>query len=285
MPDACTCSCATTRPRRPSAAVIIASLALFMSLGGTSYAAVKANTIGSKQLKNNSVTSAKIARNGVTASDIRAGVIDGTRIRAGSIGSQHILDGSIGAQDITPGTVGPGQIAPGSIGPGQIADKSVGPSEIDDATIKLFRDVPTMWVTDGSGTLPNGDKKTEVTLSTTGFTTVRSYSVPAAGTGRTGTTVVQSQVTAFANAPATVECYVYVAANSDQAGSESTSGIRATSTAAVPGRVVVPVSALIHVAENNVVQTRCRAVGAAEVKADVADDTGATSMTLMRVGD
>lgn len=259
MPDACTCSCATTRPRRPSAAVIIASLALFMSLGGTSYAAVKANTIGSKQLKNNSVTSAKIARNGVTASDIRAGVIDGTRIRAGSIGSQHILDGSIGAQDIAPGTVGPGQIAPGSIGPGQIADKSVGPSEIDDATIKFFRDVPTT-LSDTAD--PTGD----ISTLPAGFTTVRSFSTPAAGTGRTGTTLVQSLVAVSTADGVSTTCWV-----------AENGAVRATATLA--GTTIIPVTTLLSLAEGEVVQVRCRATGSATIT------PGATSMTLTRVGD
>jgi hypothetical protein len=44
---------------------LVAYLALFVALGGTSYAAAKlpANTIGTKQLKNNAVTSAKVKNN------------------------------------------------------------------------------------------------------------------------------------------------------------------------------------------------------------------------------
>jgi hypothetical protein len=48
--------------RRPSAAIVISSAALFMSLGGVGYAAITIprNSVGSSQLKNNAVTYKKI---------------------------------------------------------------------------------------------------------------------------------------------------------------------------------------------------------------------------------
>jgi hypothetical protein len=50
------------RRRRPSPAIIISSVALFMSLGGVGYAAISIpnNSVGSSQLKNNSVSYKKI---------------------------------------------------------------------------------------------------------------------------------------------------------------------------------------------------------------------------------
>src|SRR5262249_40695257 len=58
-----------SRFKRPSAALVVASLALFISLGGTSYAAFKLpkNSVGTKQLKNGAVSSAKIKSGAVTA--------------------------------------------------------------------------------------------------------------------------------------------------------------------------------------------------------------------------
>lgn len=52
------------RIRRPSPAMVVATIALFVALGGGSYAALK---IGTKNLKDGSVTSAKI-RNGTIGS-------------------------------------------------------------------------------------------------------------------------------------------------------------------------------------------------------------------------
>lgn len=60
------------RPRRPSAAMIVALIALMVALGGTSYAAfsLPKNSVGTKQLKKNAVTTPKIKNGAVTAGKI-----------------------------------------------------------------------------------------------------------------------------------------------------------------------------------------------------------------------
>ncbi len=60
------------RLRRPSPALVISLIALFVALGGTSYAAtaLARNSVGTKQLKNNAVTGAKIASGAVSAAKI-----------------------------------------------------------------------------------------------------------------------------------------------------------------------------------------------------------------------
>jgi hypothetical protein len=57
------------RLRAPSPALVIALIALFIALGGTSYAAITAlpkNSVGSKQLKNGAVTKTKINKKTLT---------------------------------------------------------------------------------------------------------------------------------------------------------------------------------------------------------------------------
>jgi hypothetical protein len=280
MPDSCTCSCATTRRRRrPTATLVIASLALFMSLGGTSYAAVKAKSIGNKQLKNNAVTSGKIARNGVTASDIRAavidgtkikaGAIDGTKIKAGSITSKHILDRSIGAQDIQPGSIGAKEIANGSIGPTQIADGSLQEGDISGTLITKLRGVPT--------TLAAAPGPASQIISEEGgpnaFTTIRSDSPSAA---QTGTNFIQANTSVTSSSGATVRCWISV---------NGTPQARSTVTIAPNATVVVPVTTVAPVPAAAVVQSRCDRLTNPGSEA-VADLTAlASSMTLMRVGD
>jgi hypothetical protein len=72
----------------------IAYLALFVALGGTSYAAIKlpANSVGTKQIKKSAVTSAKI--------------------KNGSITSTKIKNGSIKTADLSPGTLKAGGVGP-----------------------------------------------------------------------------------------------------------------------------------------------------------------------------
>ena len=60
------------RFRAPSPAFVIALIALFVALGGTTYAATSLpkNSVGSKQLKKNAVTGPKIKKGAVTAAKI-----------------------------------------------------------------------------------------------------------------------------------------------------------------------------------------------------------------------
>ena len=67
------------RIRRPSPAMVVALTALFVALGGSSYAALK---IGTKDLKNGSVTSAKIRDGTIGSRDI------GRRTRGGLRGAK-----------------------------------------------------------------------------------------------------------------------------------------------------------------------------------------------------
>ncbi|MTD45826.1 hypothetical protein GKE82_16405 [Conexibacter sp. W3-3-2] len=96
----------STRPsRRPSPATLMSCAALFVALGGTSYAAVAlpARSVGAKQLKTAAVTSAKVKDGTLLARDFRRGQLPAGR--PGATGSQ----GPVGPQG------GPG--APGAQGP------------------------------------------------------------------------------------------------------------------------------------------------------------------------
>jgi hypothetical protein len=63
------------RLRTPSPAFVISLIALFVALGGTSYAAtiLPKNSVGTRQLKKNAVTSAKIKNGAVTATKVNTG--------------------------------------------------------------------------------------------------------------------------------------------------------------------------------------------------------------------
>src|ERR671938_1020220 len=62
--------------RRPSPALVIASLALVFALTGTGIAAVTAlprNSVGTRQLRNNSIVSSKVRNHSLLARDFRRG--------------------------------------------------------------------------------------------------------------------------------------------------------------------------------------------------------------------
>jgi hypothetical protein len=72
------------RAKRPSPALVISILALFVALGGSAYAASK---IGTKQIKNNAITAAKIKNNAVTGAKIKNGAITGAKVDLSSLGT------------------------------------------------------------------------------------------------------------------------------------------------------------------------------------------------------
>jgi hypothetical protein len=61
--------------KRPSPALVVATIALIVALAGTGYAALKLprNSVGTKQLKRDAVTSPKVKRGSLLASDFKAG--------------------------------------------------------------------------------------------------------------------------------------------------------------------------------------------------------------------
>ena len=81
------------RPRKPSASMLIALIALMVALGGTSYAAVTlpANSVGTKQLTKNAVTTPKIKNRAVTAAKINPAGL--TVPRATNAGNASTADG------------------------------------------------------------------------------------------------------------------------------------------------------------------------------------------------
>lgn len=57
--------------RLPSPAMVVACIALSVALGGTAYASVSRNSVGTVHLKRNAVTSIKVRNNSLTGADIR----------------------------------------------------------------------------------------------------------------------------------------------------------------------------------------------------------------------
>jgi hypothetical protein len=70
-----------------SYANVVATLALFVALGGVSWAAITLprNSVGAEQLKRNAVTAKKIKRGAVTAEKIKPGAVGARQLKRGTI--------------------------------------------------------------------------------------------------------------------------------------------------------------------------------------------------------
>jgi hypothetical protein len=76
------------RPRLTYANVM-ATVAVFIALGGASYAATQLpkNSVGAKQLKKNAISEAKIKDEAVSASKVRKGTLTGAQINSSTLGT------------------------------------------------------------------------------------------------------------------------------------------------------------------------------------------------------
>src|ERR1700753_2814001 len=82
--------------RRLTYANVIASLALFLALGGGAvYAAShKASQVGTGKIKQNAVTAGKIKANAVTQTKIRNNAVTNAKIRQSSVNLEKIAAGT-----------------------------------------------------------------------------------------------------------------------------------------------------------------------------------------------
>jgi hypothetical protein len=94
--------------RAPSPALVVAVIALFVALGGTTYAATSLpkNSVGAKQLKKNAVTSTKIKNGVVTKTKLSKATVAALKGKQGPQGVQG-PQGPQGAQG-SRGPAGPG---------------------------------------------------------------------------------------------------------------------------------------------------------------------------------
>ena len=115
--------------RHMSFANVISVIALFVALGGASYAAVTLpkNSVGAKQIKKRAVRNKHINTNAVSAS----------KIQRNSISSPKIADGSVFGNDLADNSVGSSELGDNSVGSGEMSDNSVGGSEITNGSVAL----------------------------------------------------------------------------------------------------------------------------------------------------
>ncbi len=68
---------------------VMATIAVFIALGGASYAALNLpkNSVGAKQLKKNSVTTAKVKKEAITAAKVKKGTLTGSQVNASTLGT------------------------------------------------------------------------------------------------------------------------------------------------------------------------------------------------------
>ena len=100
----------------PSPAMAVALCALFVALGGASYAlTIPRNSVGPNQLRTHAVTSTKLGTGAVTTRAIRDGAISGRKIGAGGVHASDLARGSVRSAALANGAVTGAKLAPNSV--------------------------------------------------------------------------------------------------------------------------------------------------------------------------
>ncbi len=86
---------------------VVASMALFVALGGVSYAAVKLpkNSVGSTQIKKNAVTGSKVRNSSLTGSDVKNSSLRGGDIKNSSLTGSDVRSSSLTGSDVKDGSL------------------------------------------------------------------------------------------------------------------------------------------------------------------------------------
>ena len=91
--------------RRPSPAMVVAVIALFISMGGVSYG-LATGSIDSREIKNNSVRGKDVKTRSLTGRDLGSDQIGGTAVKESSLGTVEFARGVESSAVVSPaGTV------------------------------------------------------------------------------------------------------------------------------------------------------------------------------------
>jgi hypothetical protein len=124
----------TTR-RRPSPAMVVALIALFVALGGPAEA--KKRLMDGGLLRKGTVTGREIKNGSLAKADLSKGAVRAlTATPADSVGSRQIIDGQVLAPDLGAGSVGAAQLAAGAVTASKLAADSIGGGSVANGSLQ-----------------------------------------------------------------------------------------------------------------------------------------------------
>jgi len=133
---------------------VIATIALFVALGGAAIAAgLPKNSVGTNQLKRGAVSAAKLKRGAVTSGKIApkavtAGKLGANAVLPGNLGNgiittSKISDGAVIASKLKNGVVTTNKLNNGAVTTAKLGDKSVTPGKLADGIAPLLGTLKT----------------------------------------------------------------------------------------------------------------------------------------------
>jgi hypothetical protein len=141
-----------------SFANVISVIALFVALGGASYAAVTLpkNSVGAKQIKKNGVGASEIKKNAVRASEIKSNAVSGGDVKDSGLTGADVADGSLGGADLADDSLTAADIAGNTLEP-EVGPDAFARVQPDGTLLPVIGDFPatSKVITNDNVTHPN----------------------------------------------------------------------------------------------------------------------------------
>lgn len=142
---------ARTRRFRPSPALIISCVALFMALSGSALAVGLAkNSVRSAQIVDGTVRTVDLHEAAVTGTKIAPDAVDATKIAPNAVGQTQIAPNAVGTSQLAENSVNSAKVAPDSLTAEDLAPNSVGSSEIQAGAVRSSELGPIIQVSNSA---------------------------------------------------------------------------------------------------------------------------------------
>src|SRR4051794_4727934 len=146
--------------RRPSPALVVATIALFLAAGGTTYAlTLPSNSVGSAQIQAGRVLNSKLHPGAVSNSKMGKGAVTFSKMASNQMTAATIRNASLLGEDLAPNTVTGAQV--------------------DEASLNLNIPTTKFAVVDGAGAL--GNQSGGISVKQTGATVILDFGSSQAG--------------------------------------------------------------------------------------------------------
>jgi hypothetical protein len=149
---------------RPSPALVISCVALFMALAGSAFAANVANirsaqivdgTVRTVDLRDNAVKSTKVADATITAADLGTDSVGSDEITKDAVNSDEIAKDAVKSEEIADNAVTSSEVADQSLTANDLGPDSVGSSEIQAGAVRASELGTIIQVSNSTGIAAN----------------------------------------------------------------------------------------------------------------------------------
>jgi hypothetical protein len=141
---------------RPSPAIVISCLALFLALTGSALAVgVAKNTVRSPQIVDGTIRTVDLRDNAVAGGKIAPNAVDTTEIAENGVESSDVAPDSLTAGDLGPASVASSEVADQSLTQDDLGPNSVGSSELQAGAVRASELGPIIQVSNSTGIAAN----------------------------------------------------------------------------------------------------------------------------------